>query len=102
LSPSRKTNKVSADRSDGLGAIGICLLSFLSTFPIVIPFILIGDTRLALRLSNVVAIAMLLVCGYAFGRCAGFRPWVTGLSMVALGAALVVERLRKSEARGPD
>ena len=38
-------------KRDGLGAIGICLLSFLSTFPIVIPFILIGDARLALRLS---------------------------------------------------
>jgi VIT1/CCC1 family predicted Fe2+/Mn2+ transporter len=44
---------------------------------------------LALRLSNAVAIAMLFVCGYAFGRCAGFRPWSTGLSMVAIGAALV-------------
>ena len=74
-------------KRDGLGAIAICLLSFLSTFPIVIPFILISDARLALRLSNAVAIAMLFVCGYAFGRCAGFRPWATGLSMVAVGAA---------------
>jgi hypothetical protein len=76
-------------KHDWLGAIAICLLSFLSTFPIVIPFILISDARLALRLSNAVAIAMLFVCGYAFGRCAGFRPWATGLSMVAVGAALV-------------
>src|SRR5215467_12757631 len=76
-------------RRDRLGAIGICLLSFLSTFPIVIPFILIGDARLALRVSNAVAIAMLFVCGYAVGRYAGFRPWATGLSMVAVGAVLV-------------
>jgi VIT1/CCC1 family predicted Fe2+/Mn2+ transporter len=76
-------------KRDWLGAIGICLLSFLSTFPIVIPFILIGDARLALRLSNAVAIGMLFVCGYAYGRCAGFRPWAAGLSMVAVGAALV-------------
>ena len=74
---------------DGLGAMGICLLSFLSTFPIVIPFILIGDARLALRLSNAVAIGMLFVCGYALGRCAGFRPWATGLLMVAVGLVLV-------------
>ena len=70
-------------KRDGLGAVAICLLSFLSTFPIVIPFILISDARLALRLSNAVAIAMLFVCGYAFGHCAG------RLSMVAIGAALV-------------
>jgi len=76
-------------RRDGLGAIGICLLSFLSTFPIVIPFILLDDARLALRVSNAVAIAMLFVCGYAFGRYAGFRPWATGLSMVAVGVALI-------------
>ena len=76
-------------KRDALGALGICLLSFLSTFPIVIPFILIGDARLALRLSNVVAIGMLFVCGYAFGRYAGYRPWVTGLAMVAVGAVLV-------------
>jgi hypothetical protein len=76
-------------KRDGLGAMGICLLSFLSTFPIVIPFILIGDARLALRISNAVAIAMLFVCGYAFGHYAGFRPWATGLAIVAVGAALV-------------
>jgi VIT1/CCC1 family predicted Fe2+/Mn2+ transporter len=76
-------------KRDVLGAIGICLLSFLSTFPIVIPFILMGDARSALRLSNVVAIAMLFVCGYAFGRWAGFRPWATGLLMVAVGLVLV-------------
>jgi hypothetical protein len=76
-------------KRDRLGALAICLLSFLSTFPIVIPFILVGDARLALRLSNAVAIAMLFVCGYAFGHCAGFRPWATGLSMVVVGGTLV-------------
>jgi hypothetical protein len=76
-------------KSDWLGALGLCLLSFVSTFPIVIPFIFIGDARLALRFSNVVAIAMLFLCGYAFGRCAGFRPAAMGLSMVAVGGALV-------------
>jgi VIT1/CCC1 family predicted Fe2+/Mn2+ transporter len=64
-------------KRDGLGAVAICLLSFLSTLPIVIPFILISDARLALPLSNAVAIAMLFVCGYAFGHCAEFRPWAT-------------------------
>ncbi len=75
--------------NDWLGALGIFLLSFLSTFPIVIPFLLIGDARLALRVSNVVAIAMLFLCGFLFGRYAGFRPVAMGASMVALGGALV-------------
>jgi VIT1/CCC1 family predicted Fe2+/Mn2+ transporter len=74
---------------DGIGAIGIYLLSFLSTFPIVIPFIFVNDVRLSLRISNAVACAMLFVCGYAFGQRAGFRPWAMGLAMVAVGGALV-------------
>jgi hypothetical protein len=76
-------------RRDWLGALAVCLLSFLSTFPIVIPFILIGDARSALRASNAVAIAMLFVCGYAFGHRAGLRPWLAGLTMVAAGGAFV-------------
>jgi hypothetical protein len=74
---------------DALGAIAICLLSFLSTFPIVIPFILAGDVRLALRASNVIACAMLFLLGYAFGHYAGFRPLSMGLAMTAAGGALV-------------
>jgi VIT1/CCC1 family predicted Fe2+/Mn2+ transporter len=69
--------------------LGLCLLSFLSTFPIVIPFIFISDARLALRVSNAVAIVMLFCCGYAFGCRSGIRPWAAGLSMVAFGSALV-------------
>ena len=74
---------------DGIGAVAVCLLVFLSTFPVVIPFIVIADTRLAIRVSNAVAIALLFLCGYVFGRYAGIRPWVSGLSMVAIGGALV-------------
>src|SRR5262249_13126348 len=84
-----------------VASIGICLLSFLSTFPIVIPFILIGEARLALRLSNAVAIGMLFVCGYTFGRCAGFRPWATGLSMVAVGAAFLGVAIALGEGKPP-
>ena len=66
-----------------------CLLSFLSTFPIVIPFIFIGDAKVALRVSNAVAIAMLFLCGYIIGDRSGLRPWLTGVAMVAVGGALV-------------
>jgi VIT1/CCC1 family predicted Fe2+/Mn2+ transporter len=77
-------------KNDLLGAVGIFLLSFLSTFPIVIPFLFIGDARLALRVSNAVAIAMLFLCGFFFGRYAGIQPVAMGVVMVALGCALVV------------
>ena len=76
-------------RRDWTGALGLCLLSFLSTFPVVIPFIFISDAKLALRVSYAVAIAMLFGCGYAFGLRSGIKPWAAGLSMVAVGSALV-------------
>jgi VIT1/CCC1 family predicted Fe2+/Mn2+ transporter len=74
---------------DVLGAFGVCLLCFLSTFPIALPFLLIDDGRTALRASNAVAVALLFLCGYAFGYRSGLPPWTTALAMVAFGAAMV-------------
>ena len=74
---------------DWLGALGICILVILSTFPVVIPFIVFADARLALRTSNALAVILLFLCGFLFGRHAGLPPWATGLIMVAVGVVLV-------------
>jgi VIT1/CCC1 family predicted Fe2+/Mn2+ transporter len=76
-------------QDDWLGAVGVFLLVFISTFPVAIPFILMHDAAPALRVSNAIAIGMLSGLGYAFGRCAERNPWVMGIAMVILGAALV-------------
>ena len=76
-------------KEDWLAAGRIFLLVFFSTLPVTIPFLLVGDARLALRISNAVAIVMLFGCGYAFGRFSGFRPWRVGVLMVLVGALLV-------------
>jgi len=76
-------------KRDWIGALGLCFLSFFSTFPVVIPFIFLSDAKFALRVSYAVAIVMLFCCGSAFGYRSGLRPWAAGLSMVALGGALV-------------
>jgi hypothetical protein len=76
-------------KRDWTGALGLCLLSFLSTFPVVIPFLLLSEARVALRVSYAVAIGMLFGCGYVFGIRSGLRPWAAGLAMVAVGGALV-------------
>jgi len=74
---------------DWRGAVGVFLLVFVSTFPVVIPFIFMRSAGPALRVSNVVAIVMLFLTGYAFGRLTGRRPWLVGISMVVLGSILV-------------
>ena len=71
------------------GAIAVFFLVFLSTFPLVIPFTVMSAPVRALRVSNGIAIAMLFFVGYSLGRHAGYRPLRIGLSMVAIGAALV-------------
>jgi hypothetical protein len=76
-------------RQDFVGAVEVFLLVFLSTFPVVIPFILMHDARLALRTSNAIAVSMLFIGGWSLGHYAGLRPWLTGLSMAGLGAVLV-------------
>ena len=77
------------DGADWAAAAGVFLLVFLSTFPVVIPFVFIGNSRTALRVSNGIAIAMLFAIGCTFGRYAGRRPWPMGLAMVAIGSVLV-------------
>ena len=76
-------------KDDWRGAGGVFLLVFLSTFPVAIPFIFMREAGPALRVSNAIAIVMLFVTGYAFGRMTGRHPWMVGFSMVVLGLILV-------------
>jgi hypothetical protein len=74
---------------DWRGAVGVFLLVFLTTFPVAIPFLFMQNVGPAMRVSNLIAIAMLFLLGCAFGRITGHRPWPMGIAMVALGLALV-------------
>ena len=76
------------DREDWRGAMAVFLLVLLSTFPVAIPFLVIGSSAHALRVSNFIAIVMLFVMGYAFGQLTHRNAWLGGVSMVVLGVAL--------------
>lgn len=76
-------------RDDWLGSLGVFLLVFLCTFPVVIPFMVMQHAGPALRVSNAIAVVMLFATGYAFGRMARHNPWLIGFSMVVLGLVLV-------------
>lgn len=77
------------NKEDWLGAIGIFLLVFLSTFPVVIPFIFMQSVLPALRVSNAIAIVMMFTTGYSYGRLTGYHPLGVGIAMVILGAIVV-------------
>jgi hypothetical protein len=76
-------------KDDWIGALGVFLFVVLSTFPVALPFIFMQSAQLALRVSNTIAIVLLFLTGYAYGRITGYHRWVVGFSMVVLGAALV-------------
>lgn len=77
------------DKDEWLGAFAVLLWVFLTTFPVTIPFIFMNEVGRAMRVSNAIAVVLLFLTGYAFGRVAEYRPWLTGLAMVVLGGVLV-------------
>ena len=73
---------------DFRGALAVFILVFLSTFPVAIPFLLMNDAMMALRISNAIAIVLLFLGGYNLAKYSGSRPWRLGLVMVGIGCAL--------------
>lgn len=83
--------RVRLTRDDWRGALSVFLLVFLSTFPVVAPFIFLPNhVHRALRISNLVAILMLAITGYAYGRYSAGQKWIWALSMVLVGTAMVL------------
>ena len=74
---------------DWRGALGVFLLVFLSTLPVVVPFLFLPDATSALRMSNAIAVAMLWGVGVTYGRHSGQSPWLVGACLVLLGCGLV-------------
>jgi len=81
--------KIRITMNDVKIATGIFLLVFLSTFPVALPFAFIHDVRFALRMSNLVAIALMFICGWLLARYGGYNKLLMGLIMTLLGVALV-------------
>jgi hypothetical protein len=71
------------------GALAVCLLVIVATFPVVLPYFFIVDLATAKRISNLVSILLLFAAGAALGRFSGGKPLWIGLSMVAIGVLLV-------------
>jgi VIT1/CCC1 family predicted Fe2+/Mn2+ transporter len=74
---------------DWLGALAVFLVVFVSTLPVVAPFVLFEPLHRSMRISNGVAIAMLFVAGSVVGRYTGLGRVRTGLAMVAIGLMLL-------------
>jgi VIT1/CCC1 family predicted Fe2+/Mn2+ transporter len=74
---------------DFRGALAVFLIVVASTVPVIVPFVFLQDLTAAMRISNLIAVAMLAVIGFAYGRASGLSPWWTSTSMVLIGGVLV-------------
>jgi hypothetical protein len=81
-------NKVTG--ADLMGALVSGVLVVLVSIPGAIPFVVMDDARLALRVSNGILLALLFITGYYWARYTLGSPWIAGFSFLAGGVALVV------------
>lgn len=73
---------------DIIWALRVFLIVVLSTFPVVVPFLLLDDVPKALLISRLLTLAMLFGGGFILGRRSGFGAWQAGFAMMVLGVCL--------------
>jgi VIT1/CCC1 family predicted Fe2+/Mn2+ transporter len=83
------TSAVRLGRRDFADAVVVFFLVVLSTFPLVIPFMLVDDTARALLLSRLAALGMLFLAGATLARYSSGNVWLNGFAMAAIGALLM-------------
>ncbi len=83
LEPNRLT------AADARAAIAVFWLVFITALPGALPFLVVRDARIAMRLSNALLIGLLFVAGWHWAGHIGAPRWRTGLVMMLLGVALV-------------
>ena len=72
---------------DYWAAFLVFALVFLAVFPVAIPFLLMQDPKTALRISNIIAIALMVGCGYTLAHYTGGKSW--GMATALIGISVV-------------
>ena len=76
-------------REDVLGGLVAGWLVFACSFPALLPFLVIDDLHLALRISNAILLGLLFLVGWRAASQTLARPWLSGLVFLLLGTLLV-------------
>ena len=77
-------------REDLLGGVAVALIIVLTTLPVVVPYLVVSDPNLAVRLSNLIALTLLFLVGVWWGRVVGANPWRIGAGLTLVGMVLVL------------
>jgi hypothetical protein len=73
-----------------LGGVAAALVIVLATFPIVVPYLMVSDPNLAVRLSHLTALTLLFLLGAWWGRVVGGRSIRIASGLTLLGVTLVL------------
>jgi hypothetical protein len=76
-------------REDVMGGLAAGWLVFACSFPAVLPFLFLEDLSLALRISNVILIALLFFVGWRAALHTLVKPWLAGVAFMLVGVLLV-------------
>ena len=77
-------------REDMLGGRAVALVIVLATLPVVVPFLVMGNPNVAVRVSNLVATVQLFLLGAWWGRVVGARPLHVGAGLTLVAVAMVL------------
>ncbi|HEY6644065.1 hypothetical protein [Povalibacter sp.] len=76
-------------KADVMGALASFWLVFIASFPAAVPFLVMDDAMLALRVSNGILVALLFLTGYRWAKYTLGRPWLTGFCFLIGGFVMV-------------
>lgn len=77
-------------REDLFGGVAVALVIVLATLPVVVPFLALSDPNLAVRLSNLIALALLFLLGAWWGRVVGGSSFGIAAGLTLVGVVLVL------------
>jgi hypothetical protein len=77
-------------REDLLGGLAAGWLVFACSFPAVLPFLVLDEPHLALRISNAILLGLLFFVGWRMARHTLAKPWLTGATSLVFGLLLVL------------
>lgn len=77
-------------REELLGGLAVSTIIGVSTLPIVVPYLLIADADLAVRVSHGIALGLLFLLGTWWGRVVGANPLAIGAALTLVGTLLVL------------
>jgi len=76
-------------RGDLRGALASFWMVFFASIPAAVPFLVMRDAWLALRVSNAILVLLLFLTGFLWARHTRLRPWLTGTIFLFAGLGLV-------------